>query len=157
MSHGRGMRLSEEGGVLLTGGNSMYSGCWVAGTDIGSDGGSGMLTGLGVSSIGTGGLYCSIDEYSWQCNPQGTRGSGGDATWGGSTGGGLGGIGNRTNGEGSTSGAINAGIDGGASGMMVIDPPAPPDGIGLGMNTDDLLLIFLLRFLRRVWSPSRNV
>jgi len=66
ISHGRGMRLSEEGGVFLTGGNRMSSCCLVAGTDgcvdMGKDGGSGMLTGLGVSSIGTGGSYCSIEE-----------------------------------------------------------------------------------------------
>ena len=64
ISHGRGMRSSEEGAVLLTGGNGMLSVCWVTGIDIGNDRGSDMLTGSGVSSIGTGGLYCSIDEYS---------------------------------------------------------------------------------------------
>ena len=94
-SHGRGMRSSEEGAVHLAGGNGMLSICWVTGIDIGKDGGRGMLTGSGVSSIGTGGLYCSIDEYSHRCDPHGTRGSGGNATWGGSTrgdsiGGGLG-------------------------------------------------------------------
>ena len=75
--------------VHLAGGNSMLSICWVAGIDIGKDGGRGTLTGSDVSSIGTGGSYCSIDEYSCRCDPQGTRGSGGDATQGGSTGGGL--------------------------------------------------------------------
>jgi len=84
------MRLSEEGAVLLTGGNGMLSVCWVAGTDIGNDGGRGTLTGLGVLSIGIGGSYCSIDEYSHRCDPHGTRGSGGDAARGGSIGGGLG-------------------------------------------------------------------
>jgi len=90
ISHGRGMRLSEEGAVHLVGGNGMFSVCWVTGIVVGKDGGRGILTGLGVSSIGIGGLYCSIDEYSRRCNPQGTRGSGGDATQGGSIGGGLG-------------------------------------------------------------------
>jgi len=84
------MRSSEEGAVHLAGGNGMLSVCWVTGIDIGSDRGNGMLTGSGVSSIGAGGSYCSIDEYSCQCDPQGTKGSGGDATRGGSTGGGLG-------------------------------------------------------------------
>jgi len=90
ISHGRGMRSSEEGVVLLTGGNGMLSVCWVTGIDIGNDGGSGILTGSGVSSIGTGSSYCSIDEYSCQCDPQGTRGSGGNVIRGGSIGGGLG-------------------------------------------------------------------
>jgi len=89
ISHGRGMRSSEEGVVHLASGNGMLSVCWVTGNDIGKDGGRGMLTGSGVSSIGTGDLYCSINEYSCRCDPQGTRGSGGDATWSGSTGSGL--------------------------------------------------------------------
>jgi len=84
------LRLSEEGAVHLVGGNSMLSVCWVTGIDVGKDGGRGTLTGLGVSFIGTGGLYCSIDEYSRRCDPQGTRGSGGEVTQGISTGGGLG-------------------------------------------------------------------
>jgi len=167
ISHGREMRSSEEGAVLLTGGNGMLFVCWVAGIDIGNDGGSGMLTGSGVSSIGSSGLYCSIDEYSCQCDPQGTRGSGGNATWGGPASGGLGGMGNGMNGEGSTSGAINAGVTGGSgtmigaddggSGMMMVDPPLSPKEVGLGMNMGDLLLNVLLQFLRSVWSSLRNV
>jgi len=179
MSHGRGIRSSKEGTVPLVGGNSMFSDCWVAGIDIGNDGGSGMLTGSGVSSIGTGGSYCSIDEYSHQCDPQGTRGSGGDAAQGGSTGGGLGGMGNGINGNSSTRGGISGmtgvsgmtsvgrdedgwmkgwvtgtgltggggaviGADDNTAGMTMIDLPPPSKGVGLGMNTGDLLLIFLL-------------
>jgi len=53
------------------------------------------------------------------------------------------------------------GADDGGSGMVtVVDgPPVPPKGPGLGMNMGDgdLLLITLLRPLRRVRSPSRNV
>jgi len=64
MSHGRGMESSEEGAVHLTGGNGLLSVCWVTGVDMGRDGGKGTLTGSGVSFIGLGGLYCSIDEYS---------------------------------------------------------------------------------------------
>jgi len=90
ISHGRGIESSEEGVVHLTGSNGRLSVCWVTGTNVGKDRGKGMLTGLGVSSIGTGGSYCSIDEYSRRCDPQGTRGSGGDATRGGSARGGLG-------------------------------------------------------------------
>jgi len=106
-------------------------------------------------------------------------------TRGGSTSGGLGGMGSRTNGKGSTRGGIAdatggsgmtsigmgedrwmngqmtstgptgsgdamTGADSGASGMIVIDPPPPPKGVGLGMNMGDLLLIFLLRFLRSI-------
>jgi len=100
MSHGRGMRSSEEGVVLLTSGNGTVSDCM----DIGKDGGSGMLTGSGVSSIGTGGLYCSIDEYSRRCDPQGTKGSGSVSIQGGSAGGGLGEAGIGTNGDRSTMG-----------------------------------------------------
>ena len=49
--------------------------------------------------------------------------------------------------------------DSGSGMMMVVGPPVPPEGPGLGMNTggSDLLLIVLLRPLRRVRSPSRNV
>ena len=42
------------------------------------------------------------------------------------------------------------GADGGTSGIVVTDPPPPPKGVGLGMSMGDLLLIFLLRFLRSV-------
>jgi len=91
ISHGRGMKSSKEGTVFLTGGNGILSGNWVVGTDVGKDRGSGTLIGLGVSSIGTGGSYCSIDKYSHQCCPQGTRGSGSDAIRrGGSSYGGIG-------------------------------------------------------------------
>jgi len=63
-----------------------------------------MLTGLGVSLVGTGGLYCSIDEYCHRCDPQGTKGSSGDATQGGSTSGRLESVGIWTNGDGFTRG-----------------------------------------------------
>jgi len=196
ISHGNGMRSSEEGTVLLTGGKGILSCFLVAGTDnctdMGKDGGNGMLMGSSVSSIRIGSLYCSIDEYSCQCDPQGTRGSSGDATWGGSTSSGLGGRGMGTNGKGSMSGGMFkttggsgmtslgrdenrwikgrmtgtgptggnsavTGADDGASGIMVMDPPPPPKGMGLGMDIGDLLLIFLLQFLRSTRSPSRNV
>ena len=51
----------------------------MTGSDVGKDRGRGTLTGSGVSSIRVGGLYCSIDEYSRRCSPQGTKGSGGVA------------------------------------------------------------------------------
>ena len=107
-SHGRGMRSRDEGPMCFftggqDGGNGISSGVGglfhgagiigvasLIGGDRVSDWGKGTLTGLGVSSIGAGGLYCSIDEYCRRCDPQGTRGSGGEATQGGSTGGGLG-------------------------------------------------------------------
>jgi len=56
-------------------------------------------------------------------------------------------------------GLIAGAADDGALGMVVVDPPDPPEGPGLGMNTgdSDLLLIVLLRPLRRVRSPLRNV
>jgi len=78
MSYGRGMRSSDEGVIFLAGGSGMYSCCLVI--DVGKDGGNGMLTGSGVSSIQMGGSYCSIDEYCCRCDSQGTRGSSGDAT-----------------------------------------------------------------------------
>jgi len=52
------------------------------------------------------------------------------------------------------------GLDGGSGIMTVVDgPPVPPEGPESGMNTGDgdLLLIILLRPLRRVCSPLRNV
>jgi len=52
------------------------------------------------------------------------------------------------------------GADDNGSGMtVVIGPPVPPEGPGLGMNTGDgdLLLMTFLCPLRRVQSPSRNV
>jgi len=57
------MESSEEGAVHLTGGNGLISVCWVTGINVNRDGGKGTLTGSGVSFIGTGGSYCSIDEY----------------------------------------------------------------------------------------------
>jgi len=116
ISHGRGMESSEEGAVHLTGGNGILSVCWVTGIDVDKDGGKGTLMGSGVSFIGAGGLYCSIDKYCRQCDPQGTKGSGGDAIRGGSTGDGLGGLGIETNGDGSTRGGDGTlGVAGGSS------------------------------------------
>jgi len=116
ISHGRGMRSSKEGAVHLTGGNGTLSVCWVTGIDVDKDGGRGTLAGSGVLSIGTGGSYCSIDEYSHRCVLQGTRGSGGDAFQGGSTGGGLGGMGIETNGDRSMRGGNGTlGTTGGSS------------------------------------------
>jgi len=102
-------------------------------------------------------------------------------TWGGSMIGGLRGGGMGTNGDGSIMGGDGtlgtmggnsritgggpigvgaiAGTDEGASGMITVGPPVPPEGLGLGMNTGDgdLPLNVLLRLLRSVRSPSRNV
>jgi len=96
------MRLRDEGSVCffisgLIGGNGISSGVGdlfhgagitgvasLIGGDGVSDWGKSILTGSGMSSISTGGLHCSIDEYCRRCNPQGAKGSGGDATWGGS-------------------------------------------------------------------------
>jgi len=142
MSHGRGMRSSEDGPVIfliggLIGGNGISSGVGdlfqgagitgvasLCGGDGVSDGGKGTWTGSGVSSIGTGGSYCSIDEYSLRCDPHGTRGSGGDATRGGCSGGGLGGVGMKggVNGDGSTrGGVIGFGITGGNDVVTGVD------------------------------------
>jgi len=80
-------------------------------------------------------------------------------------------VGTWTNGDGSTrsgdgtlgttggNGMVTGTDDGGSGMAMVIGPPVPPEGPGLGMNTgdSDLLLMVLLRPLRRVCSPSRNV
>jgi len=134
MSHGRGIRSSEDGAVIfLTGGIGILSGVGdlfhgagttgVASLD-GGDGGKSMWVGSGVSSIGTGGSYCSIDEYSLRCDPHGTRGSGGDATRGGCSGGGLGGVGMKggAKGDGSTrGGVVDFGITGGNDVVIGID------------------------------------
>jgi len=100
-------------------------------------------TGEGVSLIGTGGWYCSIDEYSRRCNPQGARGSGGVATRGGSRGGGPGGVGmtGGANGDGSTRGGV---------GVVAMGPPI--DGVGGDMKTGDnnLSLAILFRLWRSV-------
>jgi len=122
-------------------------------------GSRGTLIGSGVSSIRTGGSYCSIDEYSCRCDPQGTKGSGGEVIWDGSIGSGLGGIGMGANGNGfmrggkltgtstgmTGGGGAVTGTDDGASGMMVSPSPVP-NGLGLGMNigVGDLLLNILL-------------
>ena len=108
MSHGRGMRSMDEGPtcfciVGLIGGNGISSGVGdlfhgagimgvasLTGGDGVSDWGKSTLAGLGVSTIGTGGSYCSIDKYCRRCNPQGTKGSGGDPSRDGSISGGLG-------------------------------------------------------------------
>jgi len=111
ISHGRGMRSSKEGAVFLIGGNGMFSSCWVTGTDAGKDRGNGMVTGSSVLSIGTGGLYCSIDKYSLQCDPQGTRGSGGNvAQEGGSIGDRLVRMNRGANGDGSTGSGMTGGL-----------------------------------------------
>jgi len=118
-------------------------------------------TGDGVSLIGTGGWYCSIDEYSCQCDPQGTKGSGGVATRGGSRGGGPGGVGMNggANGDGSTrgGGSTATGTDGGISRIMfVFLPPTEGPGPGMKIGDGDLLFIILLRPWSSVRSPSRN-
>jgi len=131
MSHGRGMRSSEDGSVIfLIGGNGISSGVGdlfqgagiigvasLCGGDGVSDGGKSIWVGSDVSSIGTGGSYCSIDKYSLRCDPHGTRGSGGDIARGGCSGGGLGGVGMNggVNGDGSMrGGVVGFGITGGS-------------------------------------------
>jgi len=138
MSHGRGMRSSEDGAVnFLIGGNGISSGVGdlfqgagmigvasLSGGDGVSDGGKSTWVGSGVSSIGTGGSYCSIDEYSLRCDPHGTRGSGGDAARGGCSGGRLGGVGMNggANGDGSTrGGVVSFGITGGSDVVIGMD------------------------------------
>jgi len=142
MSHGRGIRSSEDGVVNfliggLIGGNGISSGVGdlfqgagitgvvsLCGGDGVSDGGKSMWVGSGVSSIGTGGSYCSIDEYSLRCAPHGTRGSGGDTTRDGCSGGGLGGVGMKggAKGDGSTrGGVVDFGITGGNDVVIGID------------------------------------
>jgi len=51
------------------------------------------------------------------------------------------------------------GADGSGFGIVMVGPPIPPKEPGLGVNTGNgnLLLMVLLRLLRRVRSPSRNV
>jgi len=106
ISHGRGIRSRDEGPTCfftdgLIGGNGISSGVGdlfhgagmtgvasLNGGDGVSDWGNGIS--MGLSMIVSGGSYCSIDKYCCRCDPQGTKGSGGDATQGGSTGGGLG-------------------------------------------------------------------
>jgi len=201
------MRSSEEGAVLLIGGNGISSGVGnlfhgagiigvasLCGGDGMSDWGNGIS--MGSSMIIGGGLYCSMDEYSRRCNPQGMRGSGGVATRGGFTDSGLRGEGTETKGDrsmrggdgslGTTSGSgmtslgkdedgwiwgkmtglgpvgnsgLMTGADGGASGIVTVGPPDPPEELGPGikMGDGDLLLIVLLWLLRRVRSPSRKV
>ena len=75
MSHGKGMRSSDEGSVLfLIGGNGisssigdLFHGAGITGVaslcggDRVSDGGNGILT--GSLTIMGGGSYCSIDKY----------------------------------------------------------------------------------------------
>jgi len=167
ISHGRGIRSSEEGAVIfLTGGVGILSGVGdlfhgagmtgvasLSGGDGVSDWGNG--TSMGSSMIMGGGSYCSMDEYSRRCDPQGTRGSGGVATRGGSTDGRLGGVGinGGANGDGSTRGGDgNLGATGG-NGMtslggdvgrwMIVAVPPPSEGPGLGMNTGDGDLLLL--------------
>jgi len=85
--------LDNGGNGISSGLGDLFHGAGIIGVAslVGGDGvsdwGKSTLTGSGVSSIGTGGSYCSIDKYCCRCDPQGTKGSGGDATWGGSTGG----------------------------------------------------------------------
>ena len=116
------------------------------------DSGNGALVGSGDSFIRIGGSYCSIDEYSRRCCPQGTRGSGGISTWGGSTGIGVG-MDKGTNGDGFTRGGndVMVGADSGAFGIVMTVGP-PPEGPGAGMKTGDgdLLLVILLRLWRNV-------
>jgi len=116
MSHGKGMRSSEDGAVFRIGGNGISSGIGdlfhgagiigvasLCGGDGVSNWGNGMLTGSSMTM--GGGSYCSIDEYCCRCCPQGTKGSGGIMTRGGnSTSGKLEGDGIGTNGDGSTMG-----------------------------------------------------
>jgi len=163
-----GSGMSSDVGDLFHGAGMIGVASLIGGDGV-SDWGKSTLTRSGILFIGTGGSYCSIDEYCRRCDPQGTKGSGGDATWGGSMGGEW--VSSWVNGDGSTSGSDGTlGITGGSgitsldddsgSGMAtVIGPPVPPEGPGLGMNTgdSDLFLMVLLCLLRRVHNPSRNV
>jgi len=106
-----------------------------------------------------------MDEYCRRCDPHGTKGSGGDVTREGSSGTGLGGVGinGGANGDRSTrggdgtrcasgitgdSGAIAGGaaigVDDGGLGMATAKLPDPPEGPGLGMNTGDGDLLFIV-------------
>jgi len=118
-------------------------------------------TGEGVSLIGTDGWYCSMDEYSRRCDPQGARGSGGVATRGGSRGGGPGGVGTNggANGDGSTRGGGGGAVTGAdidSIGMISVNPPAEGVGAGMKKGDGDLFLIILFHPWRSVRSPSRN-
>jgi len=118
-------------------------------------------TGEGVSLIGTDGWYCSMDEYSRRCDPQGVRGSGGVATRCGSRGGGSRGLGTNggANGDGSTrggGGGAMTGADVNGIGIVMVDPPVEEVGGGMKVGDDDLFLVILLRPWRSVRSPSRN-
>jgi len=177
MSHGRGMRSSDEGAVIfriggvgiLSGVGDLFHGVGMTGVaslnggDGVSDWGNGTSTGSSV--IIGGGSYCSMDEYSRRCDPQGTRGSGGVAARGGSTSGGLGGVGTNggANDDGSTRGGngtlgtmgdngLTTEVDDSGFEIVIAVPPPPPEGPGRGMNIGDgdLLLIVFLRLLRSV-------
>jgi len=106
-------------------------GAWTNGdgSTRGGDGTLGTTGGNGMTSLGR-------DDDGWMyCQITGIG-----PTWGG--------------------GAVTGADDGGSGMLTVVDgPPVPPEGPGLGMNMgdDDLFLIVLLRPLRRVRSPSRNV
>jgi len=51
-----------------------------------------------------------------------------------------------------------AGADDGGSGMATVvdDPPVPPEGPGLGMNTGEGVRMSFLRFMRNFQSLSRK-
>ena len=133
MSHGRGMRSRDEGPICFftngwDGSNGISSGVGDLFHGVGMIGVAPLCSGDGVSdggngvSVGSllilgGSSYCSIDEYCCRCDPQGTKGSGGDTTWGGSTGGGLTLVGTWTNGDRSTRGGDGTLGTTGGSGM----------------------------------------
>ena len=165
---GNGFLIGGNG--IFSGVGDLFQGAGIIGVaplcsgDGVNDGGNGASR--GSSTIMGGGSYCSMDEYSLRCDPQGTNGSGGVATWGSSTGSGLGGMGMNegANGDGFTRGGDCAlcimggsdmtSLDGDDDGVfgMVMDVPPTPEESGLGMNTGDgdLLLMALLRLLRRL-------
>jgi len=78
-----GNGISSGVGDLFHGAGTMGVAPLCGGDGI-SDGGNGMSVGS-LLMLG-GDSYCSIDEYCRRCNPQGARGSGGDAIRRGSTG-----------------------------------------------------------------------